>query len=55
MFNATDTALWRTGPSEKPNLCNACGTRWRLKGTLANYIPKHGLIHMEMPAGGKKI
>ncbi|XP_037480246.1 GATA transcription factor 27-like [Triticum dicoccoides] len=31
--------LWRHGPPEKPVLCNACGTRWRKKGTLENYTP----------------
>ncbi|XP_044968988.1 GATA transcription factor 26-like [Hordeum vulgare subsp. vulgare] len=31
--------LWRHGPPEKPVLCNACGTRWRTKGTLDNYTP----------------
>ncbi|XBI97259.1 hypothetical protein VPH35_033433 [Triticum aestivum] len=31
--------LWRHGPPEKPVLCNACGTRWRKKGTLDNYTP----------------
>lgn len=39
----TDTPLWRNGPPEKPVLCNACGSRYRLRGTLANYIPKHSL------------
>ncbi|KAF7810048.1 GATA transcription factor 26 [Senna tora] len=38
---ATDTPLWRNGPPEKPVLCNACGSRWRTKGTLANYTPLH--------------
>ncbi|KAK4364484.1 hypothetical protein RND71_015842 [Anisodus tanguticus] len=37
----TNTPLWRNGPPEKPILCNACGSRWRTKGTLANYIPLH--------------
>ncbi|KAF6152984.1 hypothetical protein GIB67_021589 [Kingdonia uniflora] len=35
------TPLWRNGPSEKPVLCNACGSRWRTKGTLVNYTPLH--------------
>ncbi|XP_049369720.1 GATA transcription factor 26-like isoform X2 [Solanum verrucosum] len=35
------TPLWRNGPPEKPILCNACGSRWRTKGTLANYTPLH--------------
>ncbi|KAK8471449.1 hypothetical protein PHAVU_003G224500 [Phaseolus vulgaris] len=35
------TPLWRNGPPEKPVLCNACGSRWRTKGTLANYTPLH--------------
>ncbi|KAJ4972190.1 hypothetical protein NE237_005289 [Protea cynaroides] len=37
----TSTPLWRNGPPEKPVLCNACGSRWRTKGTLENYIPLH--------------
>ncbi|RAL50689.1 hypothetical protein DM860_015836 [Cuscuta australis] len=37
----TSTPLWRNGPPEKPILCNACGSRWRTKGTLANYTPMH--------------
>ncbi|PHT96166.1 GATA transcription factor 26 [Capsicum annuum] len=39
--HAADTPLWRNGPPEKPILCNACGSRWRTKGTLANYTPLH--------------
>lgn len=35
----TSTPLWRNGPPEKPVLCNACGSRWRTKGTLAHYTP----------------
>ncbi|XP_043816668.1 GATA transcription factor 26-like [Manihot esculenta] len=35
------TPLWRNGPPEKPVLCNACGSRYRIRGTLANYTPKH--------------
>ncbi|XP_069151310.1 uncharacterized protein [Solanum lycopersicum] len=35
------TPHWRPGPPEKPVLCNACGTRWRVMGTLHNYIPRH--------------
>ncbi|KAK9217942.1 hypothetical protein WN943_006574 [Citrus x changshan-huyou] len=35
------TPLWRNGPPEKPVLCNACGSRYRLRGTLNNYAPKH--------------
>ncbi|CAN4076015.1 unnamed protein product [Withania somnifera] len=37
----TSTPLWRNGPPDKPILCNACGSRWRTKGTLANYTPLH--------------
>ncbi|KAL8152188.1 hypothetical protein V2J09_009948 [Rumex salicifolius] len=37
----TNTPLWRNGPPEKPVLCNACGSRWRTKGTLVNYVPLH--------------
>ncbi|KAK4339949.1 hypothetical protein RND71_041411 [Anisodus tanguticus] len=35
------TPLWRTGLPGKPVLCNACGSRWRTRGTLDDYIPKH--------------
>ncbi|CAN6856232.1 unnamed protein product [Brassica oleracea] len=35
----TSTPLWRNGPPEKPVLCNACGSRWRTKGSLVNYTP----------------
>ncbi|CAN6479960.1 unnamed protein product [Victoria cruziana] len=37
----TSTPLWRNGPPNKPVLCNACGSRWRTKGTLVNYAPLH--------------
>ncbi|URE26170.1 GATA transcription factor 26 [Musa troglodytarum] len=37
----TSTPLWRNGPPEKPVLCNACGSRWRTKGSLTNYVPLH--------------
>ncbi|XP_011626314.1 GATA transcription factor 26 isoform X1 [Amborella trichopoda] len=37
----TSTPLWRNGPADKPVLCNACGSRWRTKGSLANYAPLH--------------
>jgi len=37
----TGTPLWRNGPPDKPVLCNACGSRWRTKGSLANYTPMH--------------
>lgn len=47
----TSTPLWRNGPPEKPVLCNACGSRWRTKGSLANYTPLHARepINWEMP------
>ncbi|KAJ4823277.1 hypothetical protein Tsubulata_028454, partial [Turnera subulata] len=35
------TPLWRNGPPEKPVLCNACGSRYRIRGTLENYAPMH--------------
>lgn len=35
------TPLWRNGPPDKPVLCNACGSRWRTKGSLVNYTPLH--------------
>ncbi|XP_028800946.1 GATA transcription factor 27-like [Neltuma alba] len=35
--------MWRNGPTEKPVLCNACGSRYRLWGCLDSYIPKHAL------------
>lgn len=37
----TSTPLWRNGPPDKPILCNACGSRWRTKGSLLNYTPLH--------------
>lgn len=40
----TSTPLWRNGPPEKPVLCNACGSRWRTKGTLVNYTPLHARL-----------
>ncbi|RWR81006.1 zinc finger protein [Cinnamomum micranthum f. kanehirae] len=41
---STATPLWRNGPPEKPVLCNACGSRWRTKGTLTNYTPLHARV-----------
>ncbi|KAF3640589.1 hypothetical protein FXO37_23390 [Capsicum annuum] len=38
----TETALWSTGPPGKPVLYNACGTRWRTRGAIDDYIPKYG-------------
>ncbi|KAG0599615.1 hypothetical protein M758_12G165800 [Ceratodon purpureus] len=48
------TPLWRNGPPEKPVLCNACGSRWRTKGTLSNYMPMHsgGFGGAVCPDGG---
>ncbi|CAH9114134.1 unnamed protein product, partial [Cuscuta europaea] len=43
----TSTPLWRNGPPEKPVLCNACGSRWRTKGTLANYTPMHSRTDLD--------
>ncbi|XP_052210353.1 GATA transcription factor 26-like [Diospyros lotus] len=43
----TSTPLWRNGPPEKPILCNACGSRWRTKGTLANYTPLHARVDLD--------
>uniref|UniRef100_A0A3Q7EQN3 GATA-type domain-containing protein n=1 Tax=Solanum lycopersicum TaxID=4081 RepID=A0A3Q7EQN3_SOLLC len=41
MVLSHETRHWRLGPAEKPVLCNACGSRWRIRGTLQNYIPRH--------------
>ncbi|CAI9294303.1 unnamed protein product [Lactuca saligna] len=41
------TPLWRNGPPEKPVLCNACGSRWRTRGTLNDYIPKHAMRNVQ--------
>ncbi|KAI0489155.1 hypothetical protein KFK09_028997 [Dendrobium nobile] len=51
----TNTPLWRNGPPEKPVLCNACGSRWRTKGTLVNYTPLHARepINWEEPKFAK--
>ncbi|CAL5214330.1 unnamed protein product [Lathyrus oleraceus] len=43
MVSSLATPLWRQGPPNKPVLCNACGSRYRLKGNLDNYFPKHCL------------
>ncbi|KAJ0236796.1 GATA transcription factor 26 [Hirschfeldia incana] len=43
----TSTPLWRNGPPEKPVLCNACGSRWRTKGSLVNYTPLHSRADAE--------
>ncbi|XP_078439769.1 GATA transcription factor 26 isoform X2 [Wolffia australiana] len=44
----TSTPLWRNGPPEKPILCNACGSRWRTKGTLTNYTPLHARENVDL-------
>ncbi|CAA6657134.1 unnamed protein product [Spirodela intermedia] len=44
----TSTPLWRNGPPEKPILCNACGSRWRTKGTLSNYTPLHARENIDL-------
>ncbi|KAK8699187.1 hypothetical protein V6N13_115281 [Hibiscus sabdariffa] len=36
----SSTPLWRNGPPEKPVLCNACGSRYRIGKPLENYTPK---------------
>ncbi|KAI8530284.1 hypothetical protein RHMOL_Rhmol11G0044700 [Rhododendron molle] len=41
LSGAIGTPLWRNGPPEMQILCNACGSRWRTKGTLINYTPLH--------------
>ena len=43
----TGTPLWRNGPPEKPVLCNACGSRWRTKGSLVNYTPLHSRAEVD--------
>uniref|UniRef100_M4E855 Uncharacterized protein n=1 Tax=Brassica campestris TaxID=3711 RepID=M4E855_BRACM len=43
----TSTPLWRNGPPEKPVLCNACGSRWRTKGSLVNYTPLHSRAEVD--------
>ncbi|QCD91506.1 hypothetical protein DEO72_LG4g2472 [Vigna unguiculata] len=50
----TSTPLWRNGPPEKPVLCNACGSRWRTKGTLANYTPLHARTEIDA-CGDQKV
>ncbi|KAI4367452.1 hypothetical protein MLD38_023188 [Melastoma candidum] len=34
-----ESPMWRNGPTRKPVLCNACGSRWRLRRSLTNYVP----------------
>ncbi|RDX76197.1 GATA transcription factor 27, partial [Mucuna pruriens] len=33
--------LWRSGPEDKPVLCNACGSRYKKWGNLERYLPNH--------------
>ncbi|KAF9623597.1 hypothetical protein IFM89_003387 [Coptis chinensis] len=40
----TSSPLWRNGPPGKPSLCNACGSRWKTKGSLSNYTPLHAQL-----------
>ncbi|KAK6805719.1 hypothetical protein RDI58_003504 [Solanum bulbocastanum] len=47
LWHQIETILWRNGPPEKPVLCNACGSRWRVRRTLDGYIPRHGNIEIE--------
>ncbi|WMV12882.1 hypothetical protein MTR67_006267 [Solanum verrucosum] len=47
LWQQIETILWRNGPPEKPVLCNACGSRWRVRRTLDGYIPRHGYIEKE--------
>lgn len=44
----TSTPLWRNGPPDKPVLCNACGSRWRTKGSLVNYFPLQSRSERDM-------
>ncbi|KAI4296269.1 hypothetical protein L6164_036242 [Bauhinia variegata] len=41
-----ETPLWRHGPPEKPVLCNACGSRYRVRGNLDDYVPNHSKFLM---------
>ncbi|KAL9264482.1 GATA transcription factor 26-like protein [Drosera capensis] len=47
----TSTPLWRNGPPDKPVLCNACGSRWRTKGSLTNYTPLHSRAEKDSSEG----
>jgi NMD protein affecting ribosome stability and mRNA decay len=41
--DTAQTHQWHRGPTSHPLLCNACGIRWRRKGTLESaYIPLAG-------------
>ncbi|KAK9838093.1 hypothetical protein WJX81_000778 [Elliptochloris bilobata] len=37
-----ESPQWRRGPSSKPVLCNACGTRYRRTSQLGAYRPALG-------------
>ena len=38
---ATHSPAWRKGPRNKPELCNACGTRFSRVGRLDGYMPNN--------------
>lgn len=39
---SAESPQWRRGPSHKPVLCNACGTRYRRTNQLGPVTPRPG-------------
>lgn len=40
-----ESPQWRKGPSDKPHLCNACGTRYLRKGSLNHSANRRNSLH----------
>ncbi|KAI4299019.1 hypothetical protein L6164_032515 [Bauhinia variegata] len=51
-FTSTVSPVWHNGPPARPRLCNTCGLRYVLTGTLHPYLPRHlqRLIETEGPS-----
>lgn len=47
---ATSTPLWRKGPPDRPVLCNACGTRWKVKVSPRAWTRSAARGHFAVPA-----
>ncbi|KAI3438312.1 hypothetical protein D9Q98_000746 [Chlorella vulgaris] len=50
----TNSCCWRRGPTNKPVLCNACGSRYLVKRNLDNYVPLATRQDRAKETGGAK-